>query len=88
MNEHIQAEPTIWYKNQRLYRTLFQAVIGAVPVVVALLAILNDAFPAEWLAYALGLSVAVQGVLAKIMANDVINAWLTAHTFLGSEPKK
>lgn len=77
----------IWYKNQRAIRTIIQAVVGAVPAVVALIGILADAWPSEWLTGALAVGVAIQGVLARIMANETINAWLIKYTPFGSAPQ-
>lgn len=69
--------PPIWFPNQRVIRTVIQGVIGALPTVVAIIGILDDTWPAEWLAASLGLGVAIQGVLAKVMALPGVNDWLT-----------
>lgn len=69
--------PQIWFPNQRVIRTVIQGVIGALPTVVAIVGILNDTWPATWLAATLALGVAIQGALAKIMALPGVNDWLT-----------
>jgi len=80
-------QPKIWYKNQRVWRTVLQAILALPPVVVAFLGIVYAQWPTPWLAAALALSVAVQGVVSKIMANETINAWLIQWTPFGSEPR-
>ena len=79
--------PTIWYKGQRIARTVFQAILAGLPVLVAVLGVIAGFWSPEWLVATLAGSVAVQGWLAKIMANETVNAWLIAHSWLGSEPK-
>lgn len=69
--------PPIWFARQRVIRTVIQGVIGALPTVVAIVGILNDTWPAAWLAATLALGVAIQGALAKIMALPGVNDWLT-----------
>ena len=85
MSKHA-AVPVVWYPNQRVIRTVIQGVIGALPTVVAIVGILNDTWPAEWLAATLGLGIAIQGVLAKVMALPGVNDFLTS-LGAGSVPK-
>ena len=82
-----ETTPTIWHKGQRVARTVFQAVVAGLPVFVAVLGVIAGAWSPEWLVATLAVSVAIQGWLAKIMANETVNAWLVAHSWLGSEPK-
>jgi hypothetical protein len=65
MGKHIAVQ-RVWYPNQRV-----------IPTVVAIVGILAAQWPAEWLVGTLAASVAIQGVLAKIMAVPGVNEWLT-----------
>lgn len=93
MNRHERTDaleleqPKIWYPNQRVIRTVVTALIGLVAPLVAVLGILFQAWPLPWLGAALGFMIVVQGVVAKLMANEAINAWLIANSWIGSEPK-
>jgi hypothetical protein len=77
---------TIWYKNKRVWRTLFSAILTGAVVVPQLLAIINDAWPSDVLGLVLAQSLIVQGVITRIMANDTVNVWLS-YIGLGSAPK-
>lgn len=79
--------PTIWYKGQRVARTVFQAVIAGLPVFIAALGVIIGFWSPEWLVATLAGSIALQGWLAKLMANETVNAWLIKNSWLGSEPK-
>lgn len=83
MSKHVS---TIWYPNQRVLRTIVQAVVAAVPTIVAIVGILADQWPAQWLVATSAAAVAIQGVLARIMALPGVDAWLTG-IGLGSAPK-
>ena len=72
--------------HQRVLRTVVQAAIAAVPTVVAIIGVVADQWPAEWLVATAGIAVAVQGLLARIMAIPGVDAWLTG-LGLGAAPK-
>lgn len=82
------APQKIWYKNQRVLRTGLTAAVAAVPVLIVILTEAIKVWPSEALVAVLLGCISVQGVLAKIMANEKVNAWLIAFTPFGSEPKK
>jgi len=77
----------IWFKGQRVLRTLIQGVAAALPVVVAILLVTQDSIDAAWLAPVLALGVGIQTWLAKIMAIPAVNRWLSLNTPFGSVPK-
>lgn len=79
--------PVIWYKNQRVWRTLFSQFVTLVTLAPVVLMIVNQQWPSEALAFVVVQALGVQAVVTKIMANEIVNAWLVKHTFLGSEPK-
>lgn len=76
MAKHTAPAP-IWYPNQRVIRSTIQAIVGAVPTVVAIIGIIAAQWPSEWLVVTLGVGVAIQAVLTKIMALPGVNDWLT-----------
>lgn len=78
----------IWYKNQRVLRTLLTAAIAAGPIVIIILTEAVKFWPSEGLVAVLLACIAIQGYLSKIMANEKVNAWLIAYTPFGSEPRK
>lgn len=78
--------PTIWYKNKRVWRTLFSAIVTGAFIVPQLLAIIGDAWPSEALTFVLVQSLALQGVITRIMANDRVNV-LLSYIGLGTAPK-
>jgi hypothetical protein len=82
MNRHA----AIGSPHQRVIRTVVQAVIAGVPTVVAIIGVVADQWPAEWLVATAGIAVAIQGVLARIMAIPAVDAWLT-RLGLGSAPR-
>jgi hypothetical protein len=84
---HVSTDTTIWFKNKRVWRTVFSAILTGAVVVPQLLAIVNDAWSSDFLAVVLAQSVVVQGVITRIMANDTVNLWLS-HIGLGSAPKE
>lgn len=76
----------IWYKNKRVWRTLFSGILTAAVVAPQLIAIINDAWPSDTLALVGAQALIVQGVITRIMANDTVNVWLS-YIGLGSAPK-
>ncbi|WP_162819107.1 hypothetical protein [Leifsonia aquatica] len=82
MNRHA----AIGSPHQRVVRTVVQAVIAGVPTIVAIIGVVADQWPAEWLVAAAGVAVAIQGALARIMAIPDVDAWLTG-VGLGSAPR-
>lgn len=85
MAKHIEV-PEIWYPNQRVIRSVIQGVISSIPTIIAIIGIVNDTWPAEWLAATLTLGLAIQGALARIMSLPGVNDWLTK-IGAGSIPK-
>jgi len=79
--------PVIWYKNQRVLRTLLSGILGAIPVVVFILGSIAETWPVGWLTAAASAGLAIQLVITKIMTNPIVNAWLTRYTIFGSEPR-
>lgn len=71
---------------QRVIRTVVQATLAALPSVVAIVGVLADRWPVEWLVVTAAVAVAIQGALARIMAIPDIDAWLTG-IGLGSVPR-
>ncbi|OJX73982.1 hypothetical protein [Leifsonia sp. 71-9] len=82
MNRHA----AIGSPHQRVIRTVVQAVIAGVPTIVAIIGVVADQWPAEWLVATARTAVAIQGVLARIMAIPAVDAWLTG-LGLGSAPR-
>lgn len=82
MNRHA----AIGSPHQRVIRTVVQAIIAGVPTVVAIIGVVADQWPAEWLVAAAGIAVAIQGALARIMAIPGVDAWLTG-LGLGATPR-
>jgi hypothetical protein len=56
-------------------------------VIPAVLFIVNEQWPTALLPAIAIQMLAVQGVITKIMTNEIVNAWLTKYTFLGSTPQ-
>lgn len=81
------AAPTIWFPNQRVLRTIATRLVSGVPTLVAIVGILAAQWPVEWLVATAAAGVTIQAALTKIIALPQVNAWLTAHTPIGSEPK-
>ena len=82
MNRHA----AIGSPHQRVIRTVVQAVIAGVPTIVAIIGVVADQWPAEWLGAPARTAGAIQGVLARIMAIPAVDAWLTG-LGLGSAPR-
>lgn len=83
----------IWFKSQRVIRTLVQVGIPAfltfalvLPQIIAALGLPVDGPVYLWLIGAAGVVTAVAGALSHVMAIPAVNAWLTS-IGLGSVPK-
>ncbi|MEQ6899292.1 hypothetical protein [Microbacterium sp. KR10-403] len=86
----------IWFKAQRVLRTIVQVVLAflsawAVIAIIApqILTELATILPGSWIAWLTGVIAfvtVVAGVLTRIMAIPQVNAWLTK-LGLGSAPK-
>lgn len=83
----------IWYKSQRVWRTLVQVGIPAflgfalvLPQIIAALGLPVDSALYLWLIGAAGVVTAVAAGLSRVMAIPAVNAWLTK-VGLGSVPK-
>lgn len=83
---HAAPTPTIWFKNKRVWRTVFSAVLTGVVVVPQLLAIVNQAWPSDVLTAVLAQFIILQGVITRIMAIEAVNRWLSV-IGLGSAPR-
>jgi hypothetical protein len=86
MAEHEAESATIWFKNKRVWRTIFSNILTLLTVAPVVLGIVNEQYPAEWLLAAAAQAVAVQGIITRIMAIDQVNLWLS-HFGLGSAPR-
>jgi len=86
--------PEIWFKAQRVIRTVIAAAIVLVPTANLLLPALAEAFNAPgvpegvylWVNAAIAAILVVLGIVTRIMAIPVVNAWLTKFG-AGSVPK-
>ena len=89
--------PTIWFKTQRVLRTIVQAAVVLFPLVngvaIAASQYLKEQTGVgvpEWVFYALNIIIAltalVMGLVARIMAVPGVNEWLTK-IGLGSVPR-
>jgi len=93
---HIDAAPVpdIWFKSQRVVRSLLAALVVFVPIANVSLPPLAEAFnasdvPAEvylWVNGVIAAALAVLGILTRIMAIPAVNAFLTKFG-AGSVPK-
>lgn len=86
--------PPIWFKAQRVLRTVVQVGIPSfltfawvLPEIIEEMNLPVDSDLRLWLLAAAGGVTAVAGALSRIMAIDAVNAWLTK-VGLGSVPKK
>lgn len=78
--------PEIWYKGQRVARTIFTTVLTLLPLVPQVVAIIQGEWAAEWLTGVAVQAVAINAVLTGIIALPPINALLTK-IGLGSVPR-
>jgi hypothetical protein len=85
---HASNTPSIWFPNQRVLRTLATRIVSGIPTGVAIVGILAAQWPAQWLVLTATFGIGVQTALTKIIALPGVNAWLTANTPIGSEPRK
>lgn len=83
----------IWYKSQRVLRTLVQVGIPSfltfalvLPQIIAALGLPVDSALYLWLIGAAGVVTAVATALSRVMAIPTVNAWLVK-IGLGSVPK-
>lgn len=94
--KHAVVSGEIWFKAQRVLRTIAAAVVGfstalAVFVVVApqVVAAVADVLPASWVAWALSFiagAAALSGAITRVMAIPAVDAWLKK-IGLGSAPR-
>lgn len=93
MSKHSTTVQDIWFKGQRVLRTIVQVGIPAfltfavvLPQIIQALGIPVDSGVYGWLIAAAGIVTAVAGGLSRVMAIPAVNVWLTA-IGLGSVPK-
>lgn len=85
--------PDIWFKTQRVLRTIVQVGIPAflafalvVPQIIDALGLPVDSELRLWLVGVAGIVTAVAAALTRVMAIPTVNTWLTK-IGLGSVPK-
>lgn len=78
--------PPIWYKGQRVLRTLFTTVLTVLPLIPQVIAIVQGQWSAEWLTAVAAQAVAINTALTAIIALPTVNSFLTA-IGLGSVPR-
>lgn len=85
---HVNTEtvPPIWYRGQRVLRTLFTTILTILPLVPQIIAIVQGQWPADWLTAIAVQAVAINSVLTAIIAIPGVNAVLTK-IGLGSVPR-
>lgn len=83
---HVAPNATIWWKNQRVWRTIFSYVLGGLTTLPIILGIVNEHYPSEAIVWVIGQLGAVQAIVTRVMAIESVNVWL-AHFGLGSAPK-
>ena len=79
------ATPDIWFKAQRVIRTVLAALVVFVPVANVSLPLLAEAFNAPdvpagiylWVNGVIAASLAVLGILTRVMAIPAVNTFLT-----------
>jgi len=95
MAKHITIDnvPTIWFKAQRVLRTLVQVGIPAflgfalvLPMIIDAAGLPVDSSVRLWLVAAAAIVTAVAGGITRIMAIPAVNVWLTK-IGLGAVPK-
>lgn len=84
---HINSDTTIWYKNKRVWRTVFSWLLGALTTLPIILGIINEQYPSDWALWAIAQLGAVQAIVTRIMAIDKVNV-LLSYIGLGSAPKE
>lgn len=96
MTDSTVAVPEIWYKTQRVLRTIVQALVALVPiangVAIAAASYLTTQTGVEvpgwvfiWLNAIIAATALIMGLVARIMAVPGVNDWLTK-IGLGSVP--
>lgn len=91
------AVPEIWYKGQRVLRTIVSALVALIPIVngvaIAVVQYLNTQTDVAihpvvfvWLNVVIAVTALIMGLIARIMAVPGVNDWLT-RIGLGSVPK-
>lgn len=83
---HVNPDSIIWYKNKRVWRTIFSYVLGGLTTLPIILGIVNEHYPSEAILWIIGQLGAVQAIVTRVMAIDAVNVWLS-HVGLGSAPK-
>lgn len=93
MSKHTATVEDIWFKGQRVLRTIVQVGIPAfltfalvLPQIIQALGLPVDSGVYGWLLAAAGLVTAIAGGLSRVMAIPSVNQWLTS-IGLGSVPK-
>lgn len=78
--------PDIWYKGQRVLRTLFTTLVTILPLIPQVIAIVQGQWDAAWLTPVAVQAVLINTALTRIIAIPRVNAWLTK-VGLGSVPR-
>ncbi len=78
--------PDIWFKGQRVLRTLLTTALTVLPLVPQVIAIVQGQWDASWLTGVAVQAVAINSALTAIIAIPVVNTWLTK-IGLGSVPR-
>lgn len=88
MSNSINSEtvPPIWFKAQRVFRTVFTTVLTVLPLIPQVIAIVQGQWDAAWLTAVAAQAVAINAVLTAIIALPAVNAFLTRFG-LGSVPR-
>lgn len=91
--ESLKTQTEIWYKTQRILRTIVAVGIPAIlgfavvlPQIIEALGLPADSELHLWLLAVAGVVTAVAGAITRIMAIPAVNAWLVK-IGLGSVPK-
>lgn len=83
---HVAPEATIWFKNKRVWRTIFSYVLGGLTTLPIILGIVNESYPSEAVVWIIGQLGLVQAIVTRVMAIDSVNVFLS-NFGLGSAPK-
>lgn len=78
--------PPIWYKAQRVLRTVFTTVLTVLPLIPQVIAIIQGQWDATWLTAVAAQAVAINAALTAFIAIPAVNAFLTRFG-LGSVPR-
>lgn len=85
-DDSVKTAVEIWYKGQRVLRTLLTTVLTTLPVIPQVIAIVQGQWGAEWLAPVAIQAVAINTALTAIIALPTVNAFLVK-IGLGSVPR-